>query len=406
MSKHRLGICLGWALSLLACGYVAAAEQKYDPGASDTEIKIGNTAPYSGPASALSVMFRVVDAYFRKINDEGGINGRKLKFISYDDAYSPPKTVEQTRKLVEGDEVLLMFGSLGSPTNAAVQKYLNAKKVPQLFVMAAATRFGNPAEYPWTMPWPLDLQSEGRIAAAYLEKNLSTARIAVIYQNDDFGRDVLSGFTQGLGERKSAIVMESSYETTDPTIDSAIVKAKASGADVLFVMATPKFSAMAIRRVAELGWKPTIMVPQNSASIGAVLTPAGLENSVGVTSWVSFKDATDPVWSGDRDLEEWSQFMSKYYPEGNRKDGGTVSGYILAETLVSVLRAAGDDISRENIMRKAASMKDVKLGMLLPGMTLNTAPDDYFPTKQARVVRFNGTVWEPVGDLITTRVSN
>jgi len=381
----------------------AQAQKVYGPGASDTEIRIGNTAPYSGPASALGATLKASEAYFRKINAEGGVNGRKVTFISYDDAYSPPKTVEQTRRLVEGDEVLLIFGSLGTATNSAVQKYLNGKKVPQLFIMSGATKFGNPAEAPWTMGWPLDLQSEGRIAAGHVAQAAREAKIAVIYQNDDFGRDLLKGFREGLGPQAGAIVSEVSYETSDPTIDSQIVKAKTAGATVLLSATTPKFSAQVIRKTAELGWKPMLMIPQSSGSVGAVLKPAGLDNSEGVLTWLSYKDPTDPSWAGDAGVVAWSEFMTKWYPDGDRTDISNVVGYLLAQSMVEVLRRAGDDLSRDNIMRKAAALDGVALDMLLPGITLRTGPADYFPLEQAQVEQFTGGQWKRTGPVLSAR---
>lgn len=400
-----------WAMAVLAAAGVAGfavlaqadGARNYGPGVTDTEIRIGNTAPYSGPASALGATLRATDAYFRKVNAEGGVNGRKITFISLDDAYSPPKTMEQTRRLVEGEEVLLMFGSLGTAPNAAVQKYLNGKKVPQLFIMSGATRFGNPQEFPWTMGWPLDLQSEGRIAAAHVAQTVRDPKIAVIYQNDDFGRDVLKGFREGLGAGASAIVSEVSYETSDPTIDSQIVKAKAAGATVLLSATTPKFSAQVIRKTGELGWKPVLMIPQSSGSVGAVLKPAGIDNAEGVLTWLSYKDPTDPSWADDPGVKAWSEFMTKWYPDGDRTDISNVVGYLLAQTMVEVLRRAGDDLSRENIMQKAAALDGIGFDMLLPGITLRTGPSDFFPLEQAQVEQFTGGRWQRTGVVLSAR---
>ncbi|WGD56834.1 ABC transporter substrate-binding protein [Bradyrhizobium sp. CB1650] len=380
----------------------ALAQKKYDTGATDTEIKIGNIMPYSGPASAYGVIGKTEEAYFRKINAEGGINGRKITFISYDDAYSPPKTVEQARKLVESDEVLLIFNSLGTPPNSAIQKYMNAKKVPQLFVATGATKWNDPKEFPWTMGWQPNYQSESQIYAKYMLKNHPNAKIAVLYQNDDYGKDYLKGFKDGLGAKAaSMIVIEESYEVSEPTIDSHIVKMKSSGADVFFNITTPKFAAQAIKKNAEIGWKPLHFLNNVSASIGSVIKPAGFENAQGIISSQYFKDPTDPQWKNDPSMKAWNEFLDKYYPEANRADASVMYGYIVSQGLVHVLKACGDNLTRENIMKQAASMKDFEPGGLLPGVKVNTSATDFAPLSQLQLERFKGETWELFGDVIS-----
>jgi branched-chain amino acid transport system substrate-binding protein len=357
----------------------ASAEKKYDPGASDTEIKVGNIMPYSGPWSAYGLIGRTEAAYFKMINDQGGVNGRKINFISYDDAFSPPKTVEQARRLVESDEVLLIFQNLGTPTSNAIQKYLNGKKVPQLFVAAGATKFGDYKNFPWTMGWQPTYQTEGRIYAKYILDNLPQGKIGILYQNDDSGRDYLRGLKDGLGEEatKRMIVSELPYDATDPTIDSQIVAIKAAGADIFFDEASPKFAAMAIRKVAELGWKPTVFLASVSNSVGSVLKPAGLNNSKGVLSSSYIKDPTDPAWKADPAIKEWSAFMDKYFPDGDKSSSFSTYGYAVAQTLVQMLKQCGDELTRDNVMKQAANLKDVDIGLLLPGIKINTSPADY-----------------------------
>src|SRR3984893_8393437 len=380
------------------------AQKKYDAGATDTEIKIGNIMPYSGPASAYGVIGKTEEAYFKKINAEGGINGRKINFISYDDGFSPPKTVEQARKLVESDEALLIFQSLGTPPNKANQKYMNAAKVPQLFVATGATKFGDQKNFPWTMGWQPTYQIEGRIYAQYLLKNHPNGKIAILYQNDDSGRDYIKGLKDGL-EGKIQVVAETPYEPTDPTVDSQIITLKASGADIFFNEASPKFAAQAIKKVAELGWKPVHLLASISASVGSVLRPAGLENSKGILASGYLKDPTDPTWKGDPAIKEWAAFMDKYYPEGDKTTTFTVYGYLTAQTLVQVLKQCGDNLTRENVMKQAANLKDLELGMLLPGIKINTGPNDYYPIKQMQMSRFNGVYGELFGPIIATDIS-
>jgi branched-chain amino acid transport system substrate-binding protein len=378
----------------------AAAQKKYDPGANDTEIKIGNTNPYSGPASAYGVIGKTIAAYFNKINAEGGVNGRKINFISYDDGYSPPKTVEQIRKLVESDEVLLTFQTLGTPPNTAIQKYLNAKKVPQLFVATGATKWNDPKNFPWTIGWQPNYQSEGHIYAQYLLKNNPNGKIGILFQNDDYGKDYVKGLRDGLNG-KLPIVAELPYETTDPTVDSQIINLKASGADVFFNVTTPKFAAQAIKKMAEIEWKPVHLLNNVSNSVGAVLKPAGLENSKGILSTQYLKDPTDPTWKDDPAYKEWAAFMDKYYPEGDRTSTFTVYGYLAAQTFVYVVKQCGDDLTRENVMKQAANLKDLQLGMLLPGIAIHTSPTDFAPIKQMQMEKFNGEKWELFGPVLT-----
>src|ERR1700743_3305279 len=387
----RLGL-FSAALAILAVTSVNAADQnKYDTGATDTEIKIGNIMPYSGPASAYGVMGKTEAAYFNKINPEGGINGRKINFISQDDGYSPPKTVEQARKLVESDEVLLIFNSLGTPPNSAIQKYMNAKKVPQLFVATGATKWNDPKEFPWTMGWQPNYQSEAQIYAKYILKNHPNAKIAVLYQNDDYGKDYLKGFKDGLGEKnQSLIIAQESYETTEPTIDSHIVTLKASGADVFFNITTPKFAAQAIKKNAEIGWKPLHFLNNVSASIGSVIKPAGMEASQDIISSQYLKDPTDPQWKNDPGMQGWNAFLDKYFPEADRADASVMYGYTVAQGRVHVLKNCGTALTRANIMKQAASIKDLELPGLLPGIKVNTSATDFAPISQIQLMKFKG----------------
>jgi len=393
------------AVALVAAG-PALAQKKYDTGASDTEIKIGNIMPYSGPASAYGTIGRAEAAFFRMINEQGGINGRKITFISYDDAYSPPKTVEQARKLVEGDEVLLIYQSLGTAPNSAIQKYMNAKKVPQLFVSTGATKWGDPKNFPWTMGFQTNYQSEGRIYAKYILEHHAAGRIAVLFQNDDYGKDVLKGLKDGLGAKTSMIIAEMPYETGDPTVDSQVVALKASGADIFVNIATPKFAAQAIKKVGELGWKPVHILNNVSSSIGSVLKPAGFENARGILSTAYQKDPSDPGLRGDPGLNNWTAFMDKYFPEGNKADTGNVTAYITAKALVQVLKQCGDNLTRENVMRQAANLKDFEIDMLLDGIKVNTSPTDYFPVEELQMRRFNGQVWELFGPIMSGEIGS
>ena len=397
----RLGAFSAALVLAATLSTTAFAQKKYDTGASDTEIKIGNIMPYSGPASAYGVIGKTEEAYFRKINAEGGINGRKINFVTYDDAYSPPKTVEQARKLVESDEVLLIFNSLGTPPNSAIQKYMNQKKVPQLFVATGATKWNDPQNFPWTMGWQPNYQSESIIYAKYILKNHPNAKIAVLYQNDDYGKDYLKGFKDGLGAKTSMIVMEESYEVSEPTIDSHIVKLKATGADVFFNITTPKFAAQAIKKNAEIGWKPLHFLNNVSGSIGSVIKPAGFENAQDIISSQYFKDPTDAQWKGDKAMIAWNEFLDKYYPEANRADASVMYGYIVAQGLVHVLKSCGDNLTRENIMKQAASIRDYEPAGLLPGIKVNTSATDFAPLSQLQLIRFKGEHWERFGDVLS-----
>ncbi|MBR0894237.1 ABC transporter substrate-binding protein [Bradyrhizobium tropiciagri] len=403
-TRHLAAFAVAFAL-VSASGSAALAQKKYDTGASDTEIKIGNIMPYSGPASAYGVIGKTEEAYFRKINAEGGINGRKITFISYDDAYTPPKTVEQARKLVESDEVLMIFNPLGTPPNSAIQRYMNQKKVPQLFVATGATKWNDPKDFPWTMGWQPNYQSETQIYAKYILKNMPNAKIAVLYQNDDYGKDYLKGFKDGLGAKAaSMIVAEDAYEVTEPTIDSHIVTLKASGADVFMNITTPKFAAQAIKKNAELGWKPLHFLNNVSASIGSVIAPAGMENAQGIISSAYLKDPTDPQWKTDPAMIAWNQFLDKYYPDANRADASVMYAYTVAQGLVHVLKACGDDLTRANIMKQAASIQNLELGGLLPGIKVNTSATDFAPLSQLQLERFKGQTWERFGDILSSDV--
>src|SRR6202045_1500110 len=378
----------------------ASAQKKYDTGATDTEIKIGNIMPYSGPASAYGVIGKTEQAYFNKINAEGGISGRKINYISYDDGYSPPKAVEQARKLVESDEVLLIFQSLGTPSNSAIQKYMNAKKVPQLFVATGATKWGDPKHFPWTMGWQPAYQSEGRIYAKYLLEHHPNGKIGILYQNDDYGKDYVKGLKDGVAG-KMQIVAELPYETTDPTVDSQIISLKASGADIFFNVTTPKFAAQAIKKAGEIVWKPLHLLNNVSQSVGSVLQPAGLEYSKEILSSYYLKDPTDPQWKNDAAYKEWVAFMEKYYPEGDRTSTFPVYGYTVTQSLVQVLKQCGDELTRANVMKQAANIKDQELGMLLPGIKVNTSPTDYYPIDQLQMQQFNGERWVPIGPILS-----
>jgi ABC-type branched-subunit amino acid transport system substrate-binding protein len=401
----RLAVAAATLALFATISTTALAQKKYNTGATDTEIKIGNIMPYSGPASAYGVIGKTEQAYFNKINAAGGINGRKINFISYDDGYSPPKTVEQARKLVESDEVLFIFNSLGTPPNSAIHKYMNAKKVPQLFVATGATKWNDPKDFPWTMGWQPNYQSESHIYAKYLLKEKPGAKIAVLYQNDDYGKDYLKGLKDGLGAKAaSMIVAEESYETTEPTIDSHIVKLKSSGADVFFDVTTPKFAAQAIKKTAEIDWKALHILNNVSANVGSVMKPAGFDASQGILSANYLKDPADSQWDNDAGNKEFLAFLAKDFPEGDKTNNSVVVGYAVAQTLVQVLKQCGDDLTRENIMKQAANIKDFRTEMLLPGITINTSPTDFAPIDQLQLMRFKGEKWEMFGDVISGEV--
>jgi len=406
MFAEKLKIAALATAAVVLMSGTAFAQKKYDTGATDTEIKIGNIMPYSGPASAYGVIGKTEEAYFEKINAEGGINGRKVTFISYDDSYSPPKAVEQARKLVESDEVLVVFNPLGTPSNSAIQKYLNAKRVPQLFVATGASKWNDPKNFPWTMGWQPSYQSEAHIYAKYLLKEKPDAKIGVLYQNDDFGKDYLKGLKDGLGAKGAMIVAEESYETSEPSIDNHVVKLKASGADVFISITTPKFAAQAIKKLAEMDWHPLHIVSNVSASVGGVIKPAGFENSQGILSAAYAKDGADPQWDNDPGMKKFYAFLEKYYPDGNRLDGSVVYGYGVAQTLVQVLKQSGDDLTRANVMKQAANLKDFVPDTLLPGIKINTSPTDFAPIKQLQMMRFKGEKWELFGDIMSDDLSN
>src|SRR6476646_333381 len=381
MPGRRLSLA---ALAMLAAGVLvtpASAQKHYDPGASDTEIKIGNIMPYSGPASSYGVIGRTEAAFFKMINEQGGINGRKINFISYDDAYSPPKAIEQARKLVESDEVLLIFQSLGTPSNSAIMKYMNAKKVPHLFVASGGTKFGDPRNFPWTMGFQPNYQSEGRIYAKYIRDKFPNSKIAVLWQNDDAGKDQFKGLKDGLGDKVNMIIADKSYEVSDPTIDSQIVELHDSGADIFFSWAAPKGSAQAIRKVGELGWKPKFFLANTATSVASVLKPAGLEFAKDIISTADLKDPTDPTWKDDAGVKKWQAFMDKYYPDGDKLNANNVYGYVLAQNMAQVLKQCGDNLTRENVMKQAANLKNFHSDLMLPSIMVNTSPDRLFSSR-------------------------
>ncbi|MET4422253.1 branched-chain amino acid transport system substrate-binding protein [Bradyrhizobium sp. JR18.2] len=396
-----LHLATATALALALSVSAANAQKKYDPGASDTEIKVGQTMPFSGPASAYSSIGKTQAAYFKMINDQGGVNGRKINLIQYDDAYSPPKAVEQIRKLVESDEVLLTFQIIGTPVNAAVQKYLNSKKVPQLFAATGASRFTDPKNFPWTMGFNPNYFVEGRIYGQYILKEHPNAKIGVLYQNDDLGKDYLNGIKAGLGDKAAKmIVTEASYEVSDPTVDSQVLKIKDAGADLFFSATTPKQAAQAIKKIAEMGWHPVQIVDINATSVGAVLKPAGLDAAKGLISVNYGKEPLDPTWKDDAGLKRYFDFMAKYYPDGDKDSNFNTYGYSTAQLLVHVLKQCGDDLTRENVMKQAASLKDVVSDTALPGIKANTSATDYRVNKQLQMMKFNGERWELFGPIL------
>jgi branched-chain amino acid transport system substrate-binding protein len=391
----------GTAVAIALSASPASAQKKYDTGATDTEIKIGQTNPFSGPASAYATIGKTQAAYIKMINDQGGVNGRKINLIQYDDAYSPPKAVEQVRKLVESDEVLLTFQILGTPSNAAVQKYLNSKKVPQLFAATGASKFTDPKNFPWTMGFNPNYFVEGRIYGQYIIKNYPNAKIGILYQNDDLGKDYLNGIKAGLGDKAATmIVAEASYEVSDPTIDSQILKIKDAGADLFFSASTPKQAAQAIKKIAEIAWHPVHILDINATSVGAVMKPAGLEASKGVISVNYGKDPLDPTWKDDAGMKKFFDFMAKYYPDGDKDSSFNTYGYMTTQLLIDVLKACGDDLTRENILKQATSLKNVQLDLLLPGIVVNTSPTDYRVNKQLQMMKFNGERWEMFGPIL------
>jgi len=392
---------LGAALVMALGAGPAAAQKKYSPGASDKEIKIGQTNPYSGNASSYSSNGKTEAAYFSMINAKGGVNGRKINFISLDDGYTPSRTVEQVRKLVEQEEVLLVYAPLGTPTNSAIHQYLNAKKVPQLFVATGATKWGDPQHFPWTMGWQPNYQTEAKIYAKYIVQNLPNAKIGVLYQNDDYGKDYLKGFKDGLGDKAAKlIVSEVSYESSDPTVDSQIVTLQGSGADVFFDVTIPKFAAQAIRKAYDIGWKPVHFLNNVGNSVGATLIPAGLEKSVGIISTTYYKDASDPQWQNDEEYKDWIAFMKEYNKDSDPADNNTELAYARAFTMVQVLKQCGDDLTRENVMKQAANLKKLRAPMLLPGILIDTGPTDFFPIEQMQLEKFDGKGWVLIGEVL------
>jgi branched-chain amino acid transport system substrate-binding protein len=399
MRRTRQLLAIVLALGMAALATVPAGAQTV-VGVTATEIKIGNTNPYSGPASAYGTIGKVIGAYFKKVNDEGGVNGRKINYISYDDSYSPPKTVEMVRKLVEQDQVAALFQTLGTPPNSAIHKYMNQQKVPHLFVATGATKWNDPQNFPWTMGFQPNYQTEGRVYASHVLKNHPNAKIGILYQNDDYGKDYLKGFEDGLGEaNKKMIVMKQSYEVTDPTIDSQIVNLKNSGANVFFNITIPKFAVQAIKKAHDIGWKPTHYLNNVSSSLATVLKPAGLEASKDLITALYMKEVTDPQWRNDKGFTDWVAFMKKYYAEGALDDQSNAFGYTAAMLMTHVLKQCGNDLSRENIMRQAASIKNLELPLLLPGIKVNTGPNDFAPIEQEQLAKFNGEKWDLFGEL-------
>jgi branched-chain amino acid transport system substrate-binding protein len=401
MTRNWLRLSAAALIGAAIAAGPAAAQKKYSPGASDTEIKIGQTNPYSGPASAYAANGRTEAAYFAMINEQGGVNGRKINFISLDDGYSPPKTVEQVRKLVEQEEVLFVYAPLGTPSNSAIHQYMNAKKVPQLFVATGATKWGDPQHFPWTMGWQPNYQTEAKIYAKYLLQNKPDAKVGILYQNDDYGKDYLKGFKDGLGDKAAKmIVSEVTYEVTDATVDSQIVTLKGAGADAFFNITTPKFAAQAIRKAYDIDWHPLHFLNNVSNSIGAVLQPAGVEKAVGIISTTYYKDATDAKWQDSQDYKDWIAFMKKYNKESDPADNNTVLSYARAFTLVQVLKQCGDELTRENVMKQAANLKSLKAPMLLPGIVVDTSPTDFFPIEEMQLEKFDGKSWGLIGEVI------
>lgn len=399
--RNLIGGSAAAALLASMAATPALAQKKYDEGASDKEIKIGHTNPYSGNASAYGNIGKSIDAYFKKVNDEGGINGRKVTFITYDDGYAPPKAVEMVRKLVEEDKVLLVFNPLGTPSNTAIQKYLNTKKVPQLFVATGASKWGKPKEFPWTMGWQPDYATEGAIYAKHILATVKDAKIGVLMQNDDYGKDYFNGFKEGLGkENEKLIVQLSTYEVTDPTVDSQMIQLKNSGANVFFNITTPKFAAQAIKKAAEIGWKPTHYLNNVSSSFGSVFKPAGIEASQGIILALYRKDSTDPQWANSPDIVAFKSFLAKYLPSGDIKDDTYNYGYSVASTLAEVLKRAGDDLTRANIMKQAASLKGFEAPLLLPGIKINTSETDFYPIQAVRLARVKGESFELFGEVL------
>jgi branched-chain amino acid transport system substrate-binding protein len=389
------------AAATLASGTAIAQKGKYDVGASDTEIKLGHTNPYSGPASAYGVIGKAIEAYWKMVNDKGGINGRKVTFISRDDGYSPPKTVEVVRQLVEQEKVLALFNTLGTPTNTAIHKYMNARKVPHLFLATGASKWGNPKEYPWTMGWQPDYHTEAVIYAKHMLEHVKDPKIAVLMQNDDYGKDYYEGLRDGLGKNVDKIIKHVTYEVTDPTVDSQVIQLKDSNANIFFNITTPKFAAQAIRKSAEIGWKPAHYLNNVSISVAAVMKPAGFENSQNIISAFYLKDSTDKQWDSSEDMKAWREWMAKYNPGANPDDGGNIYAYAVAYTMHKTLEQCGNDLTRANLMKQAASIKKLVVPMLLPNITVNTSATDFYPIQSVRLARFQGETWKLFGEVMS-----
>jgi ABC-type branched-subunit amino acid transport system substrate-binding protein len=389
-----------FATAVLLWPALTGAEPVSEPAAGDDEIRIGSVMPYTGPLAAFGAIGRAEAAYFDMVNDNGGINGRKVRFISYDDSSDPVSATERTRQLVEMDKVLLMFGSFGTPSNLATRAYLNDSRIPQLFIASGSEEWAKPKAFPWTMGWQPTYRAEGRVYASYIQAFYPDRKIAVLWQNDQFGRDLFQGLQEGLGDWARMIVSDITFEISDTSIDTQVDILKDSGAEILVFDGAPAIAARALRRASELDWHPVFLLDNASASIASALRPAGLQNALGVISTAFLKDASDPAWKDDPAMKAWSSFMDKYYPDGDKDDSNAVFGYAAAETLVSVLRSCGDDLSRENVMRHAASVKAYRSAVALPGITLNTGPDDFQPIKQMRLAQFDGSTWQPIGDVV------
>ncbi len=404
MLKRRT--LVGGASALAVLPLPAYAQKKYDSGASDTEIKLGHTNPYSGPLSAYGSIGLAIKAYWAMVNDKGGINGRKINFITYDDGYSPPKTVEMVRKLVEEDQVFAIFQLLGTPTNTAVHRYLNQRKMPQLYVATGASKWGDPKNYPWTMGFQPDYHTEAAIYAKHILATVKDPKIALLWQNDDSGKDYSGGFMAGIGKDNAKLVVRSvTYEPTDPTVDSQVIQLKDSGANVFFNICAPKAAAQAIRKAADLGWKPVQYLANVSASVGSVLKPAGFDNSQGIVTAAFLKDPTDKQWEEAADFKEWKAWMAKYYPGGNTADTFNGFAYAVSTLMAESLRRCGDDLTRANLMKQASSIRGLELPMVLPGIKVNTSPTDFYPLQAVRLQRFKGETWELFGDVISNESS-
>jgi branched-chain amino acid transport system substrate-binding protein len=397
-----VGMRLGIPVLALILGFWAGTSttSAQTPGVTATEIKVGNTNPYSGPASAWSTIGKSIAAWIKKVNEEGGVNGRKITFISYDDSYSPPKTVEMVRKLVEQDQVAILFNTLGTPSNTAIQKYANQQKIPHLFIATGATKWGDPKNFPWTMGWQPPYKAESVIYAQYIMKNIPDAKIGILYQNDDYGKDYLHQFEAALGDAaKKMIVLKQSYEVTDPTVDSQVVNLKNSGANVFFNITATKFAAQAIKKAQDIGWRPTHFLNSVSTSVATVMKVAGFDASKGIITTLYYKDPTDPQWKNDPAMKDWVAFMNKYYPDGNKEDSFNIYGPLAAQTLVQTLKQAGNDLSRANIMKEAANLKDLALPLLLPGIKVNTSATDFYPIEQEQLAKFDGERWALFGEV-------